>query len=683
VSNWQQSDHAKAMSVANSKSIIADFNNVITEHFSQKSRFYIKNKQYLIDLTEQDKTSTYQVKYTFGHFPLQQYLVEADGGRLQVFPFAWDSREKSQGGQRWYPNYSEEDIHANDRLHWLQPLQNWNGMCADCHSDGLKRQYSKVDNSFSTNWDNINVGCQSCHGKMTEHGKTKHKYNNTLGLTENESKQALGWLLEPNTNVARWAGKERDNAFMDTCFSCHSLRAPLTDGISPTTEFLNQFSPTLLSSPLYYADGQIKEEVYVYGSFLQSKMYEAGVNCLDCHNKHTMKVKVEGNGLCLQCHNAEVYQQQRHIRHPMDSSGAQCVNCHMPETTYMGVDARRDHSFKIPRPHLSEQFNTPNACINCHKDEPAIWATNQLKDWYGPTKALPKGEQLYLQLQHNQSLPLEQHLSLINDNNLSEIKRASALMLLPNSTQLLTENIIQSWVESPLPLIRLAAAKVGNLLSNADKLRSYQSLLHDKYKAIRVAAANHLFNIGLEQTLAFKNAFSELAIANQITSWRGEGSLNSSLINIQQGALKQAILDLEHGILVDPYFEANYINLADLYRQLQQTDKEKQVYQRGLTNVPKFAPLHYAHGMFLIRSGDKPSSIQSFKQAIKYDENNPQYAYLYFLALDSIGKTKQATMELKRVIKHYQHNPQLLQLGFSFSQKLNDRESYNFFIQNQ
>ena len=135
---------------------------------------------------------------------------------------------------------------------------------------------------------------------------------------------------------------------MYNCFSCHALRAPLTDGIKANKPFLEQFTPQLPAAPNYYADGQIKEDVYFYGTFLQSKMYGKGVNCLDCHDKHTMKLKVEGNGLCLQCHGGEVYNVKEHYQHNEDSTGAQCVTFYMPENRYMGADDRRDHSFKIP-----------------------------------------------------------------------------------------------------------------------------------------------------------------------------------------------------------------------------------------------------------------------------------------------------------------------------------------------
>ena len=180
VNNWQQSDHAKAMDIATAKTVLGNFDNATFEHFTQQATFSTKNGEFWVSIKHQDKTSKHQVDYTFGHYPLQQYLVKTEGGRYQVLPYAWDSRTQNEGGQRWYTVYVEEDIKPNDRLHWQQPLQNWNGMCADCHSDGLTRNYASSTNSFDTSWDNINVGCQSCHTQKQDHANIQGKHLSPL-----------------------------------------------------------------------------------------------------------------------------------------------------------------------------------------------------------------------------------------------------------------------------------------------------------------------------------------------------------------------------------------------------------------------------------------------------------------------------------------------------------------------
>ena len=633
----------------------------------------------------------------------------ADTGQYHVFPFAWDSRNKDEGGQRWFVINQDEDIKANDRLHWQQPLQNWHGMCADCHSDGLQRHYQPQNNQFASTWDHINVGCQSCHGKMSEHANSsetkrlqqhnvqannphQHKSSQPTGSTlfwQLTAKQKIAQLLNQQHQPASKSEKQRHQQVMQPCFACHSLRTPLTDGFSANKHFLDQFSPTLLQAPYYYADGQIKEEVYVYGSFLQSKMYEAGVTCLNCHDSHTLKVKAKDNSLCLQCHNSEVYQQETHTNHDLNSAAGQCVTCHMPATTYMGVDARRDHSFKIPRPDLSITFNTPNVCTNCHKNKTNQWASKQLLTWFAKTKTrtLTDSENDFLKLLAGQAISLTQHIAIINDKQLPEIKRASALNLLPNTVsqaelqaqpQLLAKHI-QHWVNSSPPLIRLAMANIGYLLTPQQRRQSYQQLLSDELRAIRVSAANHLIGIELKNDQLLQQAVAELTEANQQLLWRGEGHLQQSLLAIKQGNYAQALAALKQSIKIDPYFSPAYVNLAELYRSTGQLELEKNTYLTALKAVPKSAPVYYAYGLYLIRSKQKLLAVNAFKKAMQFQPDNAQYAYLYFLALDATGKTQQAIIELKQQIEHYQNNA-LIQLGISFSQKIQDKKSYDYFI---
>lgn len=678
VSDWEKSDHAKAMASATTNNVLGDFSGSTVSHFSQTATFYKKGDKFLIDFSQGDISNTYEVSYTFGHYPLQEYLIEFNNGRYQVFPFAWDSRPSVDGGQRWYPIYADEDIQPADRLHWQQPLQNWNGMCADCHSDGLKRSYSPSENSFSTEWDNINVGCQSCHAKLDDNHYKKPTQTKIL-MSPQEAELISHWLLGKDENVAKWQGTPRDNSFMDTCFGCHSLRSPLADGIEPGAPFLEQFSPSLLSQPLYHADGQIKDEVYVYGSFLQSKMYTAGVNCLDCHNKHTMKVKAANNGLCLQCHNSEVYQTPKHLVHKENTAGAQCVNCHMPQTTYMGVDARRDHSFRIPRPELTETYNVPNACNGCHQDKSAPWAEDKIKTLYGHNNPLSQNEKNYNQLQHQQYLSVSEHFAIANDKNLNEIYRASAISLLPNSIEELKDADIKQWVTSPLPLIRFATARIGFLLSANDKGKSYSQLLTDEFKAIRTLAASHMITLN-NDTPQMLQALNELITSYDVSAWRGEGGLNKGMLLLNMQQFQPAISALQQSIDVEPYFEASYVNLADIYRVTNEPEKEQRVLSEGLKNNPKSGMLYFSYAMYQIRQQDKTSAIKSLEMAIKLAPENAQYVYVYLIALDSVGKTKQAVAQLKMVIKKYAYNSQLIELGLSYSQKLQDRNAYQHFM---
>lgn len=679
--DWQQSDHAKSMSIADKVSVLADFNNVDVKHYGQKARFFIKDDQYQVSISYDDKYDTYPIKYTFGHFPLQQYIVETEKGKFQILPFAWDARLKSEGGQRWYHNYSHEEILPEDRLHWRQPLQNWNGMCADCHSDGLKRNYDADENSFKTSFDNINVGCLSCHVDKPVHTKQAKGRNVTKDIISNKHPTGQ-WLRKINEKTAHWQGKQRNNDFMEGCFACHSLRSPLTDGFKANTPFLDQFTPQLPSAPNYYADGQIKEEVYVYGSFLQSKMYDNGVNCLDCHDKHTMKLKIEGNGLCLQCHSGDNYNVNSHHKHQDESAGAQCTNCHMPTTRYMGVDDRRDHSFKIPRPDLSIQFNTPNACTKCHDDKSNQWAIDNLENWHGKPNSLSKSKQSLMLLNTGQAIRVEDHLSIISDSKLDVISRASALQMLNFTTQTITIDFLKPYFSHQESLLRLSAATAAQLLPLEVKVKYLSTLLNDKLKAVRVAAARGLVasKITAEYQLAFDRALNELLTSNELVSWRGEGRANQGLLALDNDNASEAEKAFIGAITVEPYFDTGYINLADLYRRQQRSVEVASVLEHGMHNLPKSGALRYAYGLHLIRQKMHAKAVVFFEEATIFEPNSAQYFYAYILSLDSQGETVKALENLKNNIGHYAERQQLIELGLYMAQKSRNKQIYQWFI---
>lgn len=688
VHQWTTSDHAKAMAPATVQTVLGDFNGAELTHFSQHVRFTLNDGVYTVELTHGEHTQQYTIDYVFGHYPLQQYLVKAKGGRYQVLPFSWDSRAQDAGGQKWFPVYADEDIKPNDRLHWQQPMQNWNGMCADCHSSGLKRQFDHSSAQFNTVFDEINVSCQSCHTTMSAtHSQSRSLNNNSdlssthaAGLTAHEQKALGYWLRKPSDSVARWHGETRDNRFMETCFGCHSLRSPLTDGIAPKDAFLDQFSPSFIAPPLYFADGKVKEEVYVYGSFLQSKMFAAGVNCLDCHDPHTLKVKVEGNGLCLQCHSAETYEATRHSHHSIDSLGNQCVNCHMPETTFMGVDARREHSFTVPRPLIAKETGSPSVCLSCHETQSHDWAQKAINHWFGDEHKMAPGERGFIDFMQDKVQDEKAIFAIIADTQLSVIKRASVIARLPQVRSQVSSALLAPYFSHDEPLIRLATAQASVLLSPSEKQQLLLPLITDEFRAIRVAAANQLAGLALDSQPEVKRALAELMLSNQVDLWRGEGNLNQSLVEYQLGNTQAALAYLQKGTEIDPYFEVNYINLADLYRSIGDSQNERLTFERAIEHNPNSDIVFYSYGMFHVRSGQLEKAVAAFGKALDLAPNNPSNWYIYALALDKQGLGEKALDALKQGVE-MTRDPQLLQLGFNLAQKYQHRQAYQYFMQ--
>ena len=87
----------------------------------------------------------FEVAYTFGIEPLQQYLIPFTGGRLQCLTIAWDV-ERGE----WFHLYPDQEVPPDDWLHWTRNAQNWNGMCAECHSTNRIKGYDSESQTFST-----------------------------------------------------------------------------------------------------------------------------------------------------------------------------------------------------------------------------------------------------------------------------------------------------------------------------------------------------------------------------------------------------------------------------------------------------------------------------------------------------------------------------------------------------
>ena len=394
VDAWKGSHHALAMQPATAATVLGDFSDAQIEHFGVVTTFSRAGDRFVVRTDGPDgATHDFEVAYTFGVYPLQQYLIGLSGGRYQALGIAWDSRPREQGGQRWFHLYPDQKLPAGDRLHWTGIDQTWNYMCADCHSTNLRKNYDPTSNSYMTGWTDVDVSCEACHGPGSSHVAAMR--SPSPGLTDQNRMGLLAWLkatdnghweMNPETGIARRT-EPLVSGELDACAACHSRRKVIARNKAPGAPFLDSYLPAYLEPGLYHADGQIDGEVYEYGSFLQSRMHAAGVTCSNCHDPHSLKLRAADNALCAQCHMPEKFDVASHHHHATRSAGAQCVNCHMPTRTYMVVDARRDHSFRVPRPDLSKAIDTPNACTQCHTDRAADWAAQKVAEWF------PQGRQ--------------------------------------------------------------------------------------------------------------------------------------------------------------------------------------------------------------------------------------------------------------------------------------------------
>jgi Tfp pilus assembly protein PilF/nitrate/TMAO reductase-like tetraheme cytochrome c subunit len=665
--DWRVSQHEQAMQVANPQTVLANFNDATFSDGRVTSRFYQKDGQLLINTEGADgKFADYVVKYTIGITPLQQYLLELPKGRLQAFYVAWDTKHN-----RWFTLNPDASLKPTDQLHWTARVYTANSSCIECHSTNMSLNYDLKNDSYATTWSGVNVNCQTCHGPGSSH---------------------ILWSLVstilPMTNkglVVDYPDLD-EHQQVDICSRCHARRFPVGLNDAYDHPLLDDFMPELLDEGFYYADGQMLEEVFNYGSFLQAKMYQKGVTCTRCHNAHTLKLRRPGNLLCASCHQpdpptfayptlkAKDYDSHDHHFHKADSTGAQCVNCHIPPTTYMVNDPRHDHSFLIPRPDLSLQWGTPNACAKsgCHLDQekkPATeynqWLVAAMDKWYGGEwKNRPSITGIITMARRGDpvaQIPLSQ---VISDPEKPAIVRATSTELLGRYGGSGLVLVIQQLLD-PSPLVRVGAVRGVATLPNSQKPKLLEFLLHDPVRAVRVETVNVLASVPRSnftdaQWASFTRAAEEYQAAQMAVADHPEVQLNLGQLYTALGQMDRAESAYQTAIERGPYFPPAHIRLATFYYQTGRVPKAEQTFQRALQMMPEQGTLYYSFGLLLAQQQRLPEAATNLAQASKILSNQSRVFYNYGLVLQKLGQTAQAETALRRAVELAPTEPDIL-----------------------
>lgn len=676
---WQQSHHALAMQVASRQTVLGDFDNATLRHFDTSSTFFSRDGHFLVRTENAaGELQEFQVGFTFGVSPLQQYLVEFPGGRLQVLPFAWDARAAADGGQRWFHLYPDEQLGHDDPLHWTGREQNWNYMCAECHSTRLEKNYDPASDSFATTWSEISVGCEACHGPASAHvaqaENGRVQYRAGL-LTELDDSGRATWQMKPDTGIAaRSEPRLRPPAQPEACGRCHSRRAPAASDYRFGRPLLDTHTPSLLEEGLYFADGQIRDEVYVYGSFVQSRMYQAGVTCSDCHEPHsaTLRGGPSASKVCDTCHLPSRFAVTAHHRHDANSVG--CVDCHMASRNYMIVDGRRDHSFRIPRPDLTIATGAPNACNQCHSDREAAWAEAALLGWYGARDRDHFALGLHSGRHGRGNQPL---LPVIANNAFAGIARATALSSLrpPYSQQV--AQTIQAALRDPEPLVRLGALRALGGLQPDLQADWAAPLLSDSLRALRIAAARVVSPLRSQLHVRFEPAFrlaeAELIDALQAIAERPDARVSLGEIRIDAGDAAAGEADLRNAIRLAPRQALARSNLADLYRRLDRDADAEKLLREGLELDPGNADYRHALGLLLVRSERATDGLEALREAATLQPDNARYQYVYAVALNSLG---QADAAIDHLAELQQRFPAEFDIHWALATMLRDRQRF-------
>ena len=664
---WQNSHHDLAMQEATAETVVGKFDGRTFKYNDVESTFYTKDNQFYARTDGPDgKLTDYPIAYTFGVYPLQQYLIKFPKGRYQALNVVWDSRPKEQGGQRWFHLYPEaEQIDYKDELHWTGIYQNWNFMCADCHSTDLRKNYDFNSDSYQTTWFEINVACEACHGPGSNHvawaeQPEADRAADDIGLTVlMRERHGVSWAIDASSGNAKRSQPRQTTIEIENCGRCHARRSVIHGEVQPGDPLLDNYRPSLLVAGTYHVDGQIDDEDYVYGSFVQSKMYRAGITCSDCHDPHSLQLRMPGNLVCLQCHLPDKFNNEQHHFHKSDykprsyalGNGTQCVDCHMPSKVYMGNDDRRDHNYHIPRPDLSVKYGTPNACNQCHDDKNAEWASSVVTKWYGPQEKPHFASALHA---GRTAAPNAHELlkRIINDPDQAGIVRATALNEISRFVTMDSLPSIHSALRSDDPLIRYAAVGALDMVPVQQRTVMLFPLLEDPVRLVRIDAARALAGLPPEQLEIGQRQLLEKVLDEYMEEQRYNADRPGALTNLAsiyvvQQKWSEAEKAYKDAIKRGPHFTPAYVNLADLYRQQGKDDKGEQLLKSALAKVRVDAPIQHGLGLLYARQKRYPEALSALKTAADHAPELPRYIYVYAVALYSTGKHKQALQVLE------------------------------------
>lgn len=657
MTQWQQSHHAKAMQLANPDTVLGDFNHARFEGAGGWTEFNQDETGYYLETGPIGQAGQrYEIPYVFGYYPLQQVLVDIGQGRLQAYTVAWDARAKSEGGQRWYSLYQDTHSQASP-FYWQGQFNNWNARCAQCHSTDLQRGYDVDSDSYHTKWSEINVSCEACHGKASQHVKLKQANQSAphSGFALAQIKQGL-WAFSPDQVTAKLVGSKPatiEHGQPGQCIACHSRRVAITDGNDPS-QFNQDYIPRLALPDLYHSDGQILDEVYVYGSFSQSKMAAAGVVCSDCHDPHSAKVKTLDNNLCAQCHLTTEYDTPKHTLHPVGSSGAQCIDCHMPAQRYMGVDDRRDHSFKVPNPWVSEALGTPDVCLNCHQDKDSVWSQKILQDkqakvfgHYDDIGAAllmaqadaVKGQANIAKLIQDEAQPPMRRAVLLNHLDLSVVKHLEVLNSAANSEQTLVKlGVINALERAP---------------SNVQVQIGF-GLLYDDDKNVRMQAMRLLAPLFRREVPAKAQQKLQQVVTEAITTYQSQQDLLSAQLALADiaykvGQLPQAQIHYDNALKLQPQFLPAKLNLASIYREQGQLVEASALLQEILAVEPAHAMALHNLGLVYTINKQWSQALPALAKAAQLEPTNPRFGFVYLLALEAAGDIANAKQQLLKL----------------------------------
>ncbi|WP_242157649.1 tetratricopeptide repeat protein [Aestuariivivens sediminis] len=642
--DWKDSHHDKAMAIASDSTVLGDFSSVTFRSQGVTSHFFTRGNAYYVNTEGPDGNNhDYKIEYTFGIEPLQQYIVKFPNGRYQCLRTAWDTKKN-----KWFDLYPDFKIIHSEWLHWSRGGLNWNNMCSDCHSTNVRKNFKEETQSYNTQYALINVSCEACHGP----GKTHVERAENLG---SDYKVTNDLKMVPGTN---------SKLLVDQCARCHMRREQISEFYNFEGTLLDHYFPQLIVENIYYPDGQILDEDYVYGSFIQSKMYHNEVTCTNCHNPHSLKLKFVGNALCTQCHVPENYDTVNHHFHPMNTESSACINCHMTGKFYMGNDFRRDHSFRIPRPDQSLKYDTPNACTKCHDNKDDQWAWDNYLRLYGEPKNKHFSDLLIPGLRVEPD-GYNHLLELAKDTVYPDMARASAVRGMVNYSGPQVVDDMLRFLKDESPLVKGATLDALGEINTSDYVNYFLPLLNDEKRAVRVKAFFALAPLDVSLVpehykQVYNDVKKEFETSLKVTADFVGGKVKEADYFLKKGDLDRAIKGYEDALNIDNTNNIVRTNLANLYYRNNNFESAEEAFITIIEQEPEYGQTYYSYGLLLAELNRVKDAIVQMELAIKFMPDNVRPYYNLSLLYDKADDLKKAESIAVQGLKKAPQNESML-----------------------
>ena len=704
---------------------------VTSRFFRRDERFFVNTEG------PDGAPADFELTHTLGVEPLQQYLAPFPGGRLQSLPIAWDTarnrwfhlypdeRVEPDDPLHWTGRYQTWNLqcaacHSTDLRKGYDVGSDtydttWAEIdvgCQACHGPGGRHVALASGGEVPAGGGGDDGGVPASggddDGRVQASGGGDDGRVQASGGRDERGTPAGGGGDERGTPVGGGGGEDDVPAGggstvaagdgggrgaapidewglvapfrpddpapeLDACAPCHSRREQLTLVAAHGGPLLDDFLPARLAEGLYHPDGQILDEVYVYGSFVQSRMHAAGVRCTDCHDAHRLTLRADGNAVCTRCHREGPidrfptlapgrYDTPAHHRHEPGSPGAQCVSCHMPDRTYMVVDPRRDHGFRVPRPDLSAALGTPNPCIGCHDDRDDAWAAATVAGW-SDAPPPPHFATAFAAGRAGDATAQPDLAALAADPDQPAIVRATALELLrplgPSGVA-----AARSAFDDPDPLVRATAAGGLEALGLPARRAALEPLLADPVRAVRVETARVLAEAWSGDGAPVPDdplaaAAAEYLDAQAAVADMAPARLGLGVVRQRQGAQDQAEAEYRASLALDPRLTPARFNLANLLNAQGRNPEAETVLRGGIDHDPDEPELHYSLGLLLAEEGRLDEAIDSLAEAA-VPAARARVHYNYGLALQQAGRLEEAEASLREARRRDDRDPDVV-----------------------